>query len=115
MNACIAPFVDYTTAQFLYAHCSRLLSAIPMRMEKERAKVKRDYRELQVKMATQQLLHHFIKLKERDGTWMLAKCTDIEEGGETMCFAMAVTITATKEKQVRHITPESQFLVGGWS
>ena len=83
-------------------------------MEGESAKVKRDYRELQVKMATEQLLCRFIKLKEGDGIWVLGKCTDIEEGGETMCFAMAVTICATGEKQVRHITPESEFLVGGW-
>lgn len=86
-----------------------------MQMHKERAKVKRDYRELQVTMASIQLLHHFVKLKERDGTWVLAKCTDIEEGGETMCFAMAVTICATNTQEVRHIMPTSEFLVGGWS
>ena len=115
MDARTARFVDYTTARFLHKHCGRLLSVIPMRMHAERAKVKRDYRELQVKMATAQLLQNFIKLKQHDGTWVLAKCTDIEEGGETMCFAMAVTVVSTNQAEVRHITPESEFLVGGWS
>lgn len=108
-------FVGYNTARFLHRHCGRLLTAIPMRMHKERAKIKCDYRELQVSTATAVLLHHFVKLKVSDGTWVLAKCNDIEEGGETMCFAMAVTICSTGGKEVRHITPESELLVGGWT
>ncbi len=114
MNTYSAQFVDYTTAQFLHEHCGRQLSAIPMQMQNERAKVKRDYRDLLVSRATEDLLDHFVEIKEPDETWVLAKCTDIRGCGETS-LTMTVTICSTKDQKVCHITPVTELRVGGLS
>ena len=114
MDACNVLFTRYGWNSLLARRQGRTLRMLSLTMKDMREQVKREYARQQEEMARKELLQHHIRIKEVDGLWTSYKCTDVEAGGEAICFALLVTVCGSNKEEVRHIFPDTEIVVGGW-